>query len=207
MTPEAFIDQVTAENQTALSRLGSSKALYAHTSGDLEDATVLAAAADAEYHAAETYDRWADADDAASDAWAETAAEERDHYDRVCAVLDADHTPGDPPPIQVFLREQTTTVDRIGAFIGRTIAAQRSKDQYTGYFVGQANPQLATLFRELGGDLDDQLARGQTLFETYCGADADAEAAAAAATAAIQTAYEDYVDTLEGLGVNPKPVC
>ncbi|MFB6103946.1 MAG: rubrerythrin family protein [Halobacteriaceae archaeon] len=207
MTSETFIDEVAADNQTALSRLGSSKALFAYTDGDLEDSTVLRAAADAEFHAAETYRQWAAADAAAADAWAETAAEERDHYDSVLAVLETEHTPGEPPPIHVYLREQTTTATRIGAFIGRTLAASRSKDQYTGYFVGQANPQLADLFRELGTDLEDQRDRAESLLETYSETDADYDAAATAATAAIQTAYEDYVDTLEGLGVNPKPVC
>lgn len=209
MTPEAFVDAVTTETNTALSRLGSSKALYAATNGDLDASTVLEAAAAAEYHAATTYDHWAETEqhDQALDVWTTTAEEERDHYDRVLAELDTDHDPGDPPPIHTHLRTLDTPLERGGAFLGRTLAASRSKDQYTGYFVGQANPGLADLFRELGSDLDDQMNRGEALLTDLCSTDSDWATAETAAVETIETAYEHYVDTLESLGVNPKPVC
>lgn len=209
MTPEELTDHVTDETRTELSRLGSSKALYADTAGDLDPQTVLIAAADAEYHAAETYRHWADTDPAAPgrDVWTRTAEEEADHYDRVTAALDTDHDPGDPPTIHTHLRGLTAPIDRAGAFLGRTIAATRSKDQYTGYFVGQGTHDLADLFRDLSEDLDTQRDRGHDLLTTLCSTDAEWDAAATAAITTIEVAYDAYVDTLEGMGVNPKPVC
>lgn len=208
MTPEEFKTAVRTETETALSRLGSSKSLYAETAGELEPETVLAAAATAEYHAAETYERWSDTESGAlAEAFVETAAEERSHYDTVVAQLD-DHEPGDVSAIQGYLRTLEDPVDRLGGFVGRTFAAEASKTQLTGFFVGNADPQTAQLFRSMGEDLDAQLERAIEYLEAECGDDEDCwSRALSAATGAIEAAYDGYVESLESLGVNPKPVC
>ena len=209
MTPEEFLEAVRTENKTALSRLGSSKSLYADTGGEMEPETVLAAAADAEYHAHETYAAWADDtdDEAAAEVFAATAAEERDHYERVAGELDG-HEPSDEvPAIQQTLRGYDGTLERLGGLVGRTVAAEKSKDQLTGFFVGQADPQTAQLFREVGSDLDPQLERATEALAAHCETDDDWQTALDAATGAIQAAYEAYTERLESMGVNPKPVC
>lgn len=208
MTSEEFIDAVRDANDTALSRLGSSKSLYADTQGEMETEEVLRAAATAEHHAAETYERWAeDSDGDVADAFAETAAEERDHYETVAGELD-DHEPGEVSAIQAYLRDLDGDVERLGGFVGRTLAAEKSKEQTTGFFVGEADPQTARLFREMGDDLDAQLERATDLLEAECGDDDDCwERAQSAAGGAIQAAYDEYTERLESMGVNPKPVC
>jgi rubrerythrin len=209
MTPEEFTGQIRDDNKTALSRLGSSKALYADTEGEMEAEKVLVAAANAEHAAAETYAQWADdeADGDVADAFDDTADEEDDHYQQVSAKLD-DHEPSDEvPAIQQYLRDLDGTIERLGGFVGRTIAAEKSKEQLTGFFVGQADPQTAQLFRDLGNDLDPQLDRATDLLDAQCESDEDWERALDAASGAIQAAYDEYTETLEGMGVNPKPVC
>lgn len=208
MTAEEFIDAVRDANDTALSRLGSSKSLYADTQGEMEAEEVLRAAATAEHHAAETYERWADETDGeVADAFAETAAEERDHYQTVAGELD-DHESGELSAIQAYLRDLDGDVERLGGFVGRTLAAEKSKEQTTGFFVGEADPQTARLFREMGEDLDAQLERATDLLEAECGDDDDCWARAEeAAGGAIQAAYDEYTERLESMGVNPKPVC
>ena len=208
MNPEEFTDAVRGDNETALSRLGSSKSLYADTMGEMEAEEVLAAAATAEHHAAETYERWAEeASGAFADAFAETAAEERDHYETVAGELD-DHDPGDVPAVQEYLRGLDGDVERVGGFVGRTLAAEKSKEQLTGFFVGEADPQTASLFRGMGDDLEAQLERATDLLASECGDDEDCwERAREAAGGAIQAAYDEYTERLESMGVNPKPVC
>ncbi len=208
MTPEEFIETVRDANATALSRLGSSKSLYADTEGEMEADEVLAAAATAEHHAAETYGSWAeDASGDVADAFAETAAEERDHYETVADELDV-HEPGEVPAIQAYLRDLTDDVERLGGFVGRTLAAEKSKEQVTGFFVGEADPGTARLFRGMGDDLDAQLDRATGLLAARCGDDGDCwERAQGAASGAIQAAYDEYTERLEAMGVNPKPVC
>jgi len=208
MDPEEFTEAVRATNETALSRLGSSKSLYAETAGNMNAEDVLTAAATAEHHAAETYERWADAETGeVAEAFAETASEERAHYGTVAGELD-DHEPGAVPAIQSYLREIDGTAERLGGFVGRTIAAEKSKSQITGFFVGDADPQTAALFREMGDDLDAQLERAEALLEAECGDDeACWQRALNAANGAIEAAYDAYTESLESMGVNPKPVC
>ena len=209
MTPEEFAETVRTENETALSRLGSSKALYADTEGAMDANEVLRAATTAEFHARETFAQWADSEthDGARQAFETTAAEEGEHYGLVTERLDGTHEPGDTPAIQESLRTQTDTIGRAGAFFGRTIATDESKSQLVGFFVGQADTSGADLFREIGGDVDDQSERAKEVLGEVCDDAADWERAREAAGDAIQSAYDEYTETLEEMGVNPKPVC
>lgn len=209
MNRDDFLDAVRADNDTALSRLGSSKSLYAATGGEMEPESVYRAAADAEYAAAETFQSWADDTDeeAVREAFETTASEERDHYETVAGKLD-DHEPtGEISQMQTFLRNLDDPIERVGGFLGRTLATQKSKEQLTGFFVGQADPQAAQLFRNLKADLDDQIERGLDLLAELCTDDADREHAREAASGVIQAAYEEYTESLESMGINPKPVC
>ncbi|WP_435099182.1 rubrerythrin family protein [Halarchaeum sp. P4] len=211
MTPDEFVDAVRDDNDTALSRLGSSKSLYAATGGDLEPEEVLHAAADAEHAAAETFAQWAageGTDTPAGETFADAAEEEREHYETVLSKLDEEHDPSeDLSAIQSYLRDLDDTVERAGGFVGRIVATEKSKEQYTGFFTGQADPMTASTFRELKGDLEGQLEAARDLLETVCEDEDDWERAKEAADGAIQAAYEEYTEQLESMGVNPKPVC
>src|SRR6056297_1121473 len=211
MTASDFVDSVREANQTALSRLGSSKALYAETNGDLDPEPVLRAAAVAEDAARETFAAWADDEENADAAelFERVADEEADHYETVAAEIDdapraADN---DVPAIQSVLRSFDDTVERAGGLVGRCLVAKKSKEQYTGYFTGEADPKTASLFRGLGSDVDEQISAAADLVDAVCGSDDERERAHAAASEAIQAAYEEYTESLEAMGVNPKPVC
>ena len=210
MTDE-FVDDVRTDNKTALSRLGSSKALYAETDGDIEAETVLRAAAIAEDAARETFEQWADdeTNEAAAALFADLAEQEADHYETVAGKLDDAPTAADAdlPAIQSVLRGFESTVKRVGGLVGRCLVAKKSKEQYTGYFVGDADPRTASVFRELGGDVEEQLDRAVELIGSVCETEEDVDRAREAAGEAIQTAYAEYTESLESMGVNPKPVC
>ncbi|SDK38887.1 rubrerythrin family protein [Natronorubrum texcoconense] len=207
---EAILDAVREDNQTALSRLGSSKSLYADTGGDIDTEPVLRATADAEHAAWETFLEWADSEahDDAREAFEATAAEEQDHYETVLDHLGDDaYEPDEIPALHEYLRGLESTVERVGGFLGRILASKRSKEQVVGYFVGDADPQTAGVFREFGDDLDAQLERAEELLEDVCESDEDRERAQEAANGAIEAAYGEYVETLEAMGANPKPIC
>jgi len=206
-----FVDAVRDANATALSRLGSSKALYAETDGDLDAEHVLRAAAVAEDAASETFAAWADDESnaVAADLFDSVADEEADHYETVAGEIDDPPRAADAdlPAIQSVLRGFDDTVERAGGLVGRCLVAKKSKEQYTGYFVGDASPQTASIFRELGGDVEDQIDAAADLVAAVCEDDADRERAHDAASEAIQAAYDEYTESLEAMGVNPKPVC
>lgn len=198
MNQSEFVDSVRDDNETALSRLGSSKSLYALTEGEMEEDVVLARAADLAYYAAETFDEWAD-DHAAFATAAET---ERDHYETVADKLD-DHDPGEPSAIYETLGELDGTAARLGGLVGWAIVVGETTGQLTGYFTGQADPQTSQVFRSIRGDVEDvQDEALDALAE-----EGDWDAAREAADAVVQDAYDEYFETLEELGVNPKPVC
>ncbi|QDX40171.1 rubrerythrin family protein [Salarchaeum sp. JOR-1] len=208
MTPDDVFERVREENDTALSRLGSSKSLYAATGGEMETENVLRAAADAEYAAYETFQEWADTSEGvAQDFYRETADEEASHYDRVVAELD-DHVPSDEvSAMHEHLRTIDDPIERAGGYVGRLLATRASKEQYVGFFVGQADPQTAQLFRDLKSDLDDQDVRARDLLDATCDTAEDYQRAIDTATEVVQAAYDEYTAQLDSLGVNPKPVC
>ncbi|MFB6088126.1 MAG: rubrerythrin family protein [Haloarculaceae archaeon] len=207
MDASEFTDAVRDENRTALSRLGSSKALYADTEGEMNAETILGAAADRAYHAAETFAAWADeeSDEEAGDLFSSVAASERDHHETIVDER-GEHEPGDPPAVQQHLRGVEETTARLGALVGWALTATRNTDQLVGYFVGQADPQTASTFRDISGDQEEYVDDAAGVLADVV-ADEEREDALAAASDAVQADYDAYFETLESLGINPKPVC
>lgn len=199
---------VREENETALSRLGSSKSLYAITDGEMTEEAVVETAADRIHAASETLASWVpeEGNEDAAEAYDEFADEDADHYEDLLDKLD-DHSPGQVSPAQAELREADSTLERLGALLGHTLVTKKLTEQRTGFFVGEADPTTASTFRGYGAVLDDRVERLVDLLEDACESDQDREDATAAASAVIQAAYEEYTDRLEAMGVNPKPVC
>jgi membrane-bound ClpP family serine protease len=76
-----------------------------------------------------------------------------------------------------------------------------------GFFVGDADPSTANQFRDLRDGVADDRDRALDALDDACTTDDDWERAAAAATTVVEAAYDDYVETLESMGVKPKNVC
>jgi hypothetical protein len=206
MDATEFTDAVREDRKTELSRIGSSKSLYADTRGEMEEDAVLAAAADGFAAAADVFEAWAEDDGAAADFFADAAATERDHYETAVDKLD-DHEPGDAPALYAYLADLDEPVARLGGFVGHAAVADKKTDQLVGFYVGQASPQTSQVFREVGDDIDALEGDALDLLEAVCEGDDDWATAREAATGAITAAYDEYFETLEDLGVNPKPVC
>lgn len=210
MDSSEFIDRVRADNETALDRLGSEKALVATTRAALDRETVLETAAEAEARAAATFETWADdeADDEARAAFSETADRERDHYERVSALGEVDAEAPAPDGLHERLRGLDDTAARVGAgLVARPLVASRSLLQVINFFVNEGDNTAAETFRDLRTETDEQVEAGAALLDTICESDADWERAAVAAGEAIDAAYAEYADSLDALGIDPKPVC
>lgn len=193
------VDRVEADRQTELSRLGSSKSLYADTEGELNPDRVLAALADWVHHATTVLRNWA-ADD--------PGGPYEDAVDRLEAQFDTlerelgGHDPGDAPAAAAALDRLADPAARLGALLGWTMVTERKAGQVTGYFTGQADPSTASLVREFGDDYESVRAAAREAL-----GDGDADAALEAADTVVAAAYDEYVERLEAQGVNPKPVC
>lgn len=213
MDTDAFLESVRAANETALSRLGSSKSLYALTDGEMEEVAVLSVAADVSHAAAVALEQYATAasSSAAADAFSAVGDLEADRAVAVGERL-AEHYEHDPHEVVAALDAygagaDATDASRLGAVVGYLLVAKKLAEQATGFFTGEADPQTASDFRSYGSDLED--AREEVLAALAVVGDEDpaAEAARDAASAVIQHAYDVYTARLEAMGVNPKPVC
>jgi len=206
MTPEDFLDTVRDETQTPLSRLGSSKSLYADTAGEMEPDAVIAAAIADERAAAETFETWADdTEGPLGGAFEDAAALAREHAAKLESETDAEIP--EASTLYDSLTQLEGTIERLGGFVGRSLVTKKKADQRTGFFVGQADPQTSRLFRGFADDIDAQIEQAADLLAGQCEDDSDWESAEQAAIESIEVAYEEYVETLEGMGVNPKDVC
>lgn len=194
------------EYETELSRLGSSKSLYALTAGDMDAETVLAALASRAATAADTFDDWAEteANDAAQSVFEDMAAEERGHADRFADAGDVG-IEGELTPLAEHLRDLGSTEERAAGLVAWALLTDRTLSQAVGFFVGSADRQLADLCREVRSDTDNQLDRALSLVDAVI--EDEAVAPQAAASRAVELAYEQYVEVLEGMGIKVKPVC
>jgi hypothetical protein len=197
--------RVRADRETELSRLSSSKALYAATGGEMDREAVVRAAADRAAAAHECYRAWAD-DGPGADRFEEVAAAEADRL----ATVEALGATGDPdrgPREYDRLAEFETPAERAGGLLGETLVTDAAVGQTTAFFVGDADPQTASTFREMGEEIDQRREAALALVEAVAADETDRERAREAADAVVEAAYGAYVDGLEAIGVNPKPVC
>jgi hypothetical protein len=209
MHPDDFADAVAKEKATELDRLGSQQLLISLTDAELEPHAVLTAAAGSEHIAAETLDGWAEKadDERARAAFERLADQERRHYDRVVAELD-EFEPGDAiDPMHDFLRGLDDDIERGGGLVGRSLVADRTLLQVVSFFINEADERRTDVFRGLRTDTQQNVADGVSLLSDRCEDDEDWNRAFDAATETVQTAYDDYADTLTGMGLDPKPIC
>jgi hypothetical protein len=209
MDANAFLGSVREANGTELDRLGSEKALVAETAAQLDRDHVLDAAAAAETRAAETFDRWAadEPNGQAAAAFRDAADSERDHYRR---VVDQGGSAEDPPAdaLHAHLRGLDSTLPRVAAgLVGRPLVASRTLLQVINFFVNEGDTEAAETFRTLRSETDGTAERVAELVVELSGEGEDFDRALEAASEAIGVAYAEYADTLEGMGVDPKPVC
>lgn len=204
------MDEIREETKTELSRLGSSKSLYADTEGEMEEKRVRQALAKNLYTAAETFEEWAsEGDGAVADLFADIAETTVDYYETVADGLD-DYEPDEPVGVVTALDDFDEPAARVGGYIGWALVTAEKVNQAVGFFIGQAAPQTADDFRTIDDGIEADISSAHEVVTTLA-ADGDETAIANTASAAgvrvIEAAYEAYFETLEELGVNPKPVC
>jgi hypothetical protein len=208
MNAAEFRDGIESEYETELSRLGSSKSMYAATEGEMETASVLSAMADRAHAAAETFDTWTagTTDTVLADVYGSIAADQHAAADR---IVDAGggRARDRPTRLEEYLRGLDAPAERAGGLLAWALVTDRTLSQAVGFFVGNADPASADLFRDLRSAVEDETGRIEDLLGEACEDEAGWESAREAASGAIEAAYEAYVETLESMGVKVKPVC
>ena len=200
MDAGATIDAVRDQTETERDRLGSDKVLIAATDATLETEAVLTAAATRESGLADILGQWAgETNSDVTTQFEATAEAATDRADRI----DADA--GDPDGFIDHLETVSRTAQRVGAgLVTAPLVADRFYLQVVSFFINEADEQRADTFREIR-QAASALNDGETALEHF--SESGRETAAAAATDAIGAAYDDYAETLEAMGLDPKPIC
>ena len=191
------------DHETAFSRLGSSKAMYALTAGEMDGDSVRAAAATDALALASVLEDWIeDADGDAASLYEDLAAAARTHADDVSD----DPSLGASPNLYDSLAGLESTSARLGGLLGRYLVSLEYVGQMVGFFVGDADPMAAEDFRGLRSALEAERDQVVEVLDAT-GEDDDWHAARDAGDAVIEAAYDDYVETLQSMGIKPKNVC
>ena len=137
MDGTTFWDRLEAEHERQLNDIGSPELLLALSGGDVDEQSLLEAAANSEYSARRTFEEWAadEPDDGAREAFAATAEQERQHYEQVAAELPASFEPADGGPLHAYLRGREETIQRIAAgMVGRSVVSLRTHARLIEFF-------------------------------------------------------------------------
>jgi hypothetical protein len=199
MDADATIAAVEEATTTERNRLGSDKLLIAVTGATLEEGAVWAAMATREAGVADALAEW-DAEESEIQATVEQAATAAaDRRDRI------DGTPGEADALSKHLGTLDGTPERVGAgLVAVPLVFDRLYLQVVSFFVNEADERSADVARELRtavSDLDPARKVLSALSED------ERERAREAAVDAVGVAYEEYAETLEAMGLDPKPVC
>jgi hypothetical protein len=212
MDGDTFVETVREQMRTELDRLGSEKALVAATAAQLTRERVLESTLAAERRAATTFEAWAEHEERPDtrEAFERIAALERDHADRVGALLDDPDVAADPDPdaLHAHLRDVEGTPERVATgLVARPLVSSRSLLQVVNFFVNDADESAADVIRDLRSETDALVDDGAALLDTCCASDAEWDRALDAATETVAVAYDEYAERLRGMGVDPAPVC
>ena len=198
MNAQEFTETVRTAHETPLSRLGSSKWVYALTDGDMTGDAVETAWARDSSAAHETFSAWAD-DESDDDA--------RSVFGAVAESFDADPSTAEPRPTYDVLDALDDTATRAGGLLAWTLVTEKTLAQMVGFFVGDANPKTADTFREYKRENKDRLSTAEELLDILCDTADDWDRARDGTDRVVEAAYDDYVETLESMGIKPKNVC
>lgn len=192
--------------ETELSRLGSSKALYAITAGEMDTESVLAGLAELVNTATNTFEHW-EGTDATPDVVESIIEQTRDQTRQISDASDQDAPVDSPTVFDDFLRDLDDPGGQLAGLLAWTMVQERTYSQAVGFFVGNADRTAADLFRDLRDGIGAMNDVVYDHLEEVCASEADWEHAASVAGTAIEKAYDHYVDVLEGMGIKVKPVC
>jgi hypothetical protein len=207
MNGQTLVERVREDKRTELERLGSEKALLAVTGADLSAGTILGHVAATVRGLAETMESWADgAEGPERSAFEEAAADLEAEYERVVAHYDAEPSGEPPVPLGVVRGFEGTTERVAAAFVGHGLVFDGTLLQSVSFFVNEADAERADLIRDLRDGANSRVDDGATTLDSLC-RDDDWDRARTATEEVVEAAYRDYVETLGGMGIDPKPVC
>lgn len=207
MNGHTLVERLRETKQTELDRLGSDKALLAATNADLETETVLGYVAATTAGLQEAFDDWAATSEGeASEVFARAASNTQATHDGI--VADLDDVAVDRPAAVTVLDTFADSIEQVGGgLIGQGLVFDRTLLQVINFFINEADERRADQIRDVRTAANGRIEDGAVLLDELCQQERDWDRASATATQVIEAAYEEYVETLDEFGIDPKPVC
>lgn len=204
MNGETLVERVSDDTDTELTRLASEKALLAATGARLEPDVVLELLADTERRLGTVYSDWAGQAPTASETLSGAAERAAENASRLTAEQDS------RPDVDGLVT--TTEFEDIvaavgGGLVGSSLVLDGLFLQAINFFVNEADEGRADLVRGVRTANDTRQADGAALLDTLCETDEDWTRAETTARDVIETSYESYVERLDAMGIDPRPVC
>lgn len=206
MDGQTFLDELRDDHETELSRLGSSKAVYALTEGEMDGDAVRVGTARELHAIAPVVEGWADdADGDTKTLYADVATFAADTADTLDAAAPEDEA--STHVTAAALEPCDDDVARTAGLATALLVLGKLSEQLVGFYVGDADRKSADEFRGIRDDLNDHRDDAAALLGTLCADESEWAAAEETAASVVDGAYNWYVETLEGMGVEPKNVC
>lgn len=202
------IDALEAEYETEISRLGSSKALYAISNGEMEADVVLGSLAARATETASILEDWSGEEESgeASELFSTVAGGIREYADELAGLASAEDGSGSTA-FHEYLSSVDSTEARLGALLGWLLVGDQSYLQGVGFFVGSQQSDAADVLRDVRDDIDAYQDDVVAVVDSVCSSDAALSDVEEAASGLIEAAYDEYVESLESMGIDVKPIC
>lgn len=203
---ESLAERVRTATETELGRLSGDKVLLGATAAQLERGAVVGALRRALQAAAKEATAWrSDADGDVRMALDRAVAGFESGESELAAVVD-----GDPPegPVAIAYGAPTLTLARAGAAcVGAPLVLDGLLLQGVSFFVNEADADLADRCRAVRSGLEETRHDAGERLLAACTSEDEETAVVAGGVAAVEASYEQYVDQVTDLGLDPKPIC
>lgn len=201
------IETLEEEFETEISRLGSSKALYAISNGEMDADVVLGSLAARANETASILEEWVETEESeASELFSRVAAGVREYADEL-AGLASDGNGSGSTEFHSYLSSVDSSQCRLGALLGWLVVADQSYLQGVGFFVGSQHGDSADVLRDIRDEIDGYQDDVIAAIDAVCSSDAEVSEVVAAASDLVAAAYDEYVESLESMGIDVKPIC
>lgn len=207
MDADSFLDELRDAHETELTRLGSSKAVYAFTDGEMTGDAVRTGTARELHALAPVLREWSgSAPGEAAALFADIAS----FAAETAETFDSEVVPGEPGSLTHVTAEPLTAVGgdaRPAGVAAAFLVLEELAGQLVGFFVGDADRKSADEFREFRTELAGHRDEAAALLDTNCESETDWAVAEEVGRGIVDGAYDWYVETLESMGVEPKNIC